>query len=85
MPMLVGSKELLILVPHVVMRNSIVLTQFEEPLATVRIVSGIESQLIIESKSKTGMRPVYSVHSIIYQTQEDTHNVACSTVLHTWD
>ena len=38
----------------------------------------------IESKRKTGMRPVYTVHSVISSTRRP-HNVACSVILHAWD
>ena len=41
-----GSKELLISVPHGVVRNSIVLKQLEEPLAAARHIDSTEFRLI---------------------------------------
>ena len=44
--MLVGSKELLILIAHEVVRNFVVLTQLEEPLTALRVIDNIEFELI---------------------------------------
>ena len=44
--MLVGPKELFIPVPHGVVRNFIVLAQLEESLTAVKIIGGIQSQIV---------------------------------------
>ena len=44
--MLVGHKELYVLIAHGVVRSFIVIAQLEEPVSAVRIISGIEFFLI---------------------------------------